>query len=155
MLIVVEHRYLKTFTQGALDLKARRSGDVLEVDATEADADARDRVNDLLHCPWLDHDGERGHAGEFGEQQRLPFHHGQRRERTDVAETEDGRAIGDDRDGVRALGEGPRSLGIGSDRAADPGHTGRVHEREIVAVAHGNPTGHRDLAAQMHQEGPV
>ena len=69
MLIVVEDRDLQTLAQLAFDLKTGRGSDVLEVDAAEAHADPRDRVDGLLDRPGLDHDGERRDAGEVGEEE--------------------------------------------------------------------------------------
>ncbi len=152
MLVVVEHRDVQPLSEPALDLEAGRRGDVLEVDAAKAHRDPCDGLDRLLDGAGLDDDGERGHAGEIGEQQRLPLHHRQRGERADVAEAEDRGPIGDDRDRIRPLSEGPRPLGVGRDREGHSRDTGRVHQREVVAIAHRDSAGHRDLAAQMHEE---
>ena len=84
--------------QAALDLEAARRGDVLEVDAAEGRRDRLDEADDLVDVVGVQAQREGVDAGEVLEQQRLALHHRHGGRGADVAEAEDGGAVGDDRD---------------------------------------------------------
>ena len=75
--------------------------------------------------------------------------------RTDVAQPEHRRAVRDDGDRVLLDRQGVRLLGIVVDRHADAGDAGRVGHREVVARLHRHLAADLDLAAEVHEEGPV
>ena len=77
------------------------------------------------------------HIGEAFEEHAFAFHHRLGSQRAPVAETEDGCAIGDDRDEV-----GLGGVFIGGFRAAldfedDLGDAGRVGQRQVTLGDHG------------------
>ena len=70
-------------------------------------------------------------VGEAFEQDALAFHDGLAGQRADVAESEDGGAVGDDRDQVALGGVLESVLWVLLDFEAGHGHAGRVGEAEI------------------------
>ena len=121
--------------QALLDLEAFRRLDVLEIDAAEGRLQRRDHVDELVDVLLVDLDVEHVDAGEFLEQDRLAFHHRLGGERADIAEAEDGGAVGDDRDEVLARGQVGRLGRVGGDRLAGRGDAGRIGERQVALVA--------------------
>ena len=64
-------------------------------------------------------------------------------------------AVGDHRDGVALDGQ-PAGVGrVVRDRLAHPGDAGRVGPGQVVPVSQRRLGGDLDLAAEVHQEGPV
>ncbi len=94
MLVVVEDRNVQFFLQAALDFKAARSRDVLEVDSPEARLHGFDDFHDLVDVLGAQAQRERVDSGEGLEQHRLAFHDRHGRRRPDVAETEDCGSVG-------------------------------------------------------------
>ena len=94
-------------------------------------------------------------VGEPLEERGLALHHRQRGTRADVAEPEDGRAVGDHRDRVALDRQLADVLGVVVDRHRHPADAGRVGHREVVAGAQRHLGGDLDLAAEVQQEGPV
>ena len=135
--------------------KQRGRRDVLEVDAGEDRRDELDGPHDLVGVLRVEADRERVDAGEALEQRRLALHHGQRGLGAEVAEAEHGRPVGDDGDGVALDGEPPGVVGVLGDGQADARHAGRVDHRQVVAVADRDLRRDLDLAAEVHEEGPV
>ena len=84
MLVVVEDRNVALFLQLALDLKAARCGDVLQVDAAEGAGDQADRVYKLVHIMRLDAKRERIHIAERLKEHALALHDRQTGFRADV-----------------------------------------------------------------------
>ena len=124
MLVVVEHRDVEQPAQPALHLEAAGGADVLQVDAAEAGRDELHRPDDLIGVLAVQADRPGVDVGEALEQGRLALHHGQRGVRTDVAQAEHGRAVGDHRDGVPLDGQPARVLpvaAIASETRPTPG----------------------------------
>ena len=131
MLIVVEDGDAE-IGEARLDLEAARRRDVLEVDATE---DGRDRAHgrdDGIGVLRIEANREGVDARELAKEDRLSLHDGERGERPEVAEAEDRRAVGHDRDGVPLDGELTRARGRCGDRKADGGDAGRVGQAQVV-----------------------
>ena len=103
MLVVMEDRHIEPFAQLGFDFEAARSRDIFEIDAAEARRYRFHDFDDLIDIGFGDADRERFDAGEGLEENRLAFHDRQSGLRSDVPESEHGRAIGDDGDQV-ALG---------------------------------------------------
>src|SRR6266511_888536 len=85
-------------------------------------------------------------ASEVLEEERLAFHHGQARFRTNVTEAEDARSVGDDGDLVPLVRQGPDFLGIRLDVEARLCDAGSVPDRKVVERAHRDPRDDLDLA---------
>ena len=114
VLVVVEDRDVQALPEPALDLEAARRRDVLQVDAAEAGRDHLDGAHDLVGVLAGQADRPGVDVGEPLEQRGLALHHRQRRTRSDVAEPQHRRAVGDHRDRValdRQLGTRRRGCG--------------------------------------------
>ena len=135
VLVVVEHRDVEQFGEPALDLEAARRGDVLEVDAAEDRRDVDHRLDDLVDVLGGEAERKGVDVAELLEEHRLALHHRDRRVRADVAETEHGAAVADDRHGVALDGEVPDAARILGDGEADPRDPGRVDHRQVVTRA--------------------
>ena len=83
-----------------LHLEAARRRDVLQVDPGEPGRDRPHHRDDLVDVLGVQAQRPGVDAGEPLEQRRLALHHRQRRLRTDVAQPQHGRAVGDHRDAV-------------------------------------------------------
>ena len=150
MLVVVKHRNLHAVAQLALDVEAFRSLDVLQVDTAETGFQAGDDLDQFVGVVFADFDIEHVDAGEFLEQDTFSFHHRLGRQRTDIAQTEHGGAVGDDRYQVATSGDGGDLARIVHDRFASGGDTGGVGQRQIALVSERLGRGHFDLAVGSH-----
>ena len=155
VLVVVEDRDVEPLAQPCLDLEAARRGDVLEVDASEARRDRGDDVDDPVGVLGVEADRPRIDVGEPLEQGALALHHRQCGTGSDVAQSEYGGAVGDDRDAVALHGQPRDVLGVLGQREADPPDTGGVGHRQVVAGAQRHLGVDLDLAADVQQERAV
>jgi hypothetical protein len=137
VLIVVEDRDAHAGLQPLLDLEAFRRLDVLEVDSAEGGLQRGDHLDQLVHIVLGHLDVEHVDAGEFLEQDRLALHDGLGGERTNIAEAEHGRAVGDHGDQVLAGGEIGRLGRVGGNRLAGGGHAGRIGQGQVALIAEG------------------
>ena len=94
VLVVVEHRDAHAFGQLFFDVKAFRRLDVFEIDAPQRGFQRRDDVNQLVGIALGQLDVEHIDAGKFLEQATFAFHDRFARQRPDIAQTQNGRAIG-------------------------------------------------------------
>ena len=136
VLVVMEDGDVHQLAQALLDDEAFRRLDVLEIDAAEGRAEIAHRVDELVGVLGVDFEIDRIDVGEALEQHRLAFHHRLRGQRAEIAEAEDGGAVGDDGDEVRArrivVGLG-RVLGDGQHRHGD---AGRIGQRQVALRRH-------------------
>ena len=144
MLVVVHHRDVELGDQALFDLETARRRNVLEVDAAEDRRDELHRLDDLLGILGVETDGEGVDAAELLEEYRLAFHDGERRFRSEVAEAENSRAVGDDRDGVGFDGVLVSEFFVRANSFAHGRDARRVGAREVVAI------GERHLALGFH-----
>ena len=93
VLIIVEHRDVHGLAQAFLDDEALRRLDVLEVDAREALAEEAYAIDELIDVVGVDLEVDGVDVGEALEQDRLALHHRLGRQRAEIAEAEDGRAV--------------------------------------------------------------
>ena len=143
VLVVVEDRDIHQLAQPAFDDEAVGRLDVLEIDAAEGRLEIAHRVDEGVDVLGVDLEIDRIDVGEALEEDGLAFHHRLRGERAEIAEAEDGGAVGDDRDEIaaRRVVEGlVRVLGDRLDRNRDPR---RVGERQVALRRH--RLGRRDL----------
>ena len=155
MLVVVEDGDVECLAQPALDLEAAWRRDVLEVDAAEDRGDRDDRSHDLVHVLRREADGEGVDPAELLEEDCFALHDGERRLGAHVTESEHGRPVRDDGDGVLLDGERPDLRGILGDRRRDPRHSGRVGHRQVVARLERLARRDLELASEVHEERPV
>ncbi len=113
-------------------VEAAGGGDVLELDRGERRRDMDDRLDDLVGVLGVEEDGHAGKPGQGLDQAGLALHDRHGRLGPDVAQAEDGRAVGDDGDEVAdggvAAGEGRVVL----DLEADLGHARACRPRRSV-----------------------
>ena len=136
VLVVVEDRDRHAFAQPVLDLETFGSLDVLEVDGPEGRLQRRHDLDEPVGILGIHLDVEDIDAGEFLEQDRLALHDGLSGQRTDVAEAEDGRSIGDHADEIAAGREVARRVRILDDRLAGGRDARRIGQREIALRRH-------------------
>ena len=143
VLVVVKDRDVHQFAELLLDDEALRRLDILEVDAAEGGAEVSHRRDEGVRVLGIDLKVDRIDVGEALEQHRLAFHHGLRRQGPEIAEAEDGGAVGDHRHHVAlggvVVGAG-RILGDGLHRHGD---ARRIGERQVALRRHG--LGRHDL----------
>ncbi len=132
VLVVVEHGDVQLLLERLLDVEALRRLDVLEVDASEGRRDATHRVDELVRIRLVHLDVEDVDARELLEQDTLPLHDGLAGESTDVAESKNGRAVGDDGDQIASRRVAVREIGILLDLEAGDRDAGRVGEGQLV-----------------------
>ncbi len=139
----------------ALDLEAVGRADVLEVDAAEAAGDPLHRVDERVGVVGVDEDRHGGDAGKLAVEHRLSLHDGHGCDRADVAEAEDARAVGADRDGAPDHGEAMGEGRLVGDREADAGDSRRVGVAHVLQGLHLVRGDDGELAALVRMEGAV
>ena len=155
VLVVVEDGDVELVAEPPFDLEAARGGDVLQVDPAVHRRERLDDGDDLLGVGGVEADRPGVDVGEPLEQRGLALHHRQRGGGTDVTQTQHRGSVGDHGHGV-ALDRQPAGVGgVGGDRQAHPGHARGVRPGEVVPVAQLDLGLHRQLPAQVHQEGAV
>src|SRR5207302_6107897 len=135
VLVVVEDGNVQARLQPVLDLEAPGCADVLEVDAAERRRDAHDALDDVVDVLGVKRNRYGVDTPEVLEEKGLALHDRQRRRRSDVAETENGGAVGHDGDGVALPGVVVHQVRLVGNREAHFGNAGRVSEGKVVAVA--------------------
>ncbi len=146
VLVVVKDRDVELRLEVFLDVEASRGRDVLQVDAPEGGGDQSHRLDDHIGVFGVHADGESVDAGEALEEDAFPLHHGQRRVGADVAEAQNGGAVGDDGHHVALAGNVIYGIGIPLDLPAGFRHAGRVDQRQVLHGLHGNPAFNGELA---------
>ncbi|MNZ97461.1 hypothetical protein D3C78_1166990 [compost metagenome] len=137
VLVVMEYRNVALLDQRTLDLEALGRLDVFQVDAAEGDRDALDGVDEGLRAFRVHLDVEHVDAGETLEQHPLALHHRLGRQRTQVAQTEDRGAIGDDCHQVALAGVLEGQLGIAGDLANRLGNARAVGQGQVARGSRG------------------
>ncbi|MNQ84856.1 hypothetical protein D3C85_999960 [compost metagenome] len=132
MLIIVEHRDVAAGDQRLFNLEALGGLDVFQIDATEGVGDSRDSVDELLAGVVFHLDVDGVDAGEALEQQGLALHHRLGGQRPQIAQPQDGGAVGDDGHQVALAGVAVGIIGIGGDLAHRLGDARAVGQRQIA-----------------------
>ncbi len=146
VLVVMEHRNVEFFAQAALDDEAIGRRDVLKVDAAPGRADIAHCTDEVFCIRRVHFDIKTVDIREPFEQDRLALHHRLRGHRTEIAETENGRAVGDHRHEVSLGRIIIRQVFVSGDRKNRDGHAGAVGQRQVALRAHRLGRDHRDLA---------
>ncbi len=136
VLVVMKHRNIEQFPQLLLDDEAFRRLDVLQVDAAPALAEQLDAVDDLLRVFRRHFEVDGIDVGEALEQHRLAFHHWFCRQRAEVAEAEDGRAVGNDGDEIALGGVVVGAVLVRGDGQHRHGDPGRIGQRQVALGRH-------------------
>ena len=132
MLVVVEYGDFAAFAQFAFDVEAFGRFDVFEVDAAESRLQRGDNVYQFLRVFFVDFDVEHIHTGEFFEQYAFAFHHGFAGQCADVAQTQNGGAVGDDGDQVAFGGVFVGVLRVGMDFHTGSGDARRIRQCQVL-----------------------
>ena len=147
VLVIVEDGDIAKLSESRLDLKASGCGNVLEVNAAEA---AREKIYgsyELVNVLCLDAKGECVNVGKRLEECALTLHNRHTCLRADIAETENGRAVGDYRNEIVTSGE---LKGLGDvllNLKTGLCNTGGVCKREILRVSERRSRDNLDLSA--------
>jgi hypothetical protein len=136
VLVVVEHRDVEQLLQLGLDAEALGALDVLEVDAAEGDADVLDDGDDLVGIGGRDLDVDGVDVGEALEEHPLALHHRLGGQRAEIAQAQDGRAVGDHRHQIALGGVVVGRLRILGDLQHRHGDARRIGQRQIPLGGH-------------------
>ncbi len=129
VLVIVEDRNVAALLESLFDFEAVGGADVLEIDASDGGRQELAESNDLCRVLAVDLDVEDVDVGEGLEEDALALHHRLARHRPDVAESEDGGAVGHHRHQVSLVGVFVDQLGVARDLEARFRHPGGVGER--------------------------
>ena len=132
MLVIVEHRNVAARDQRLFNLETLRRLDIFQIDATEGIGDSRHRVDKLLAGLVLHLDVDGVDTGEALEQQGLALHHRLGGQRPQIAQTQNGSAVGDDGHQVALAGIAVGIGRVGGDLAHRLGNTRAVGQRQIT-----------------------
>jgi hypothetical protein len=132
VLVVVKDGDVQARLQRFLDLEAVRRGDVFQVDAAEGRRNVDHGFDEAGDAGGVDLDVEHVDAGEALEQDALAFHHRLAGQRAQVAQAEDGGAVGDHRDQIALVGVAVGVGGILGDLAHRLGDAGGVGQGQFV-----------------------
>ena len=132
VLIIMHDRYIECLDEPLFNSKAFRRGDILEIDAAEGGRNRLDGPHDLIGILSIEHDGPRIDIRSLLEDERLPFHHRECAVRTDVAETEHRRPVGNNRDAVLLHRQQSRVLRMFRKVKRRDTHARRIPEREVL-----------------------
>ena len=102
VLVIVENRNVTAFLQTTLDLEAAGCGNVFQIDTTKAAGDQANRFYDLVHILGANAKRNRIDIAETLEQCTFALHDRHAGFRSDVAQSENGGAVGDDCDQIAA-----------------------------------------------------
>ena len=130
----MEYGNFHALPQRALDVETFRGLDVLKVDPPEGRLQARHDLDQFVRVALVDLDVEHVDAGKFLEQTGLSLHYRLAGQRPDIAQTEYGGAVGDDRHQVGARGQRRRLVRIIPDGKAGIGNAGRIGERQVALI---------------------
>ena len=131
VLVVVEHRDVHFLLEHLFDVEALGGLDVLKVDAAEGGLKGLHHFDDLVGIGEGEVDVIGVHVRERLEEHALAFHDRLAREGADVAEPEDGGAVGNDGHEVAAPGVGIGEGRIVGDGEAGVGDAGGIGHRQV------------------------
>ena len=147
MLVVVEHRNLHALAQLALHIKTIRRLDVFEVDAAKSRLQRGDDVHQLVQVVlFVNLDVKHINTGKLLEQNRLALHHRLGCQRADIAQAQDGGAIGNHRYQIAPAGVFEDGVGVFGDFLARRSNAGRIGQRQVMLVDQLGGRGDGDLA---------
>ena len=96
VLVIVEDRYFHAFAQFALDIKAVRCLDVFQIDAAKSRLQRGDDVDQFVKVMFfINFDVKHVNAGKLFKQNTLALHHRLGGQGANVAQAQNGCAIGD------------------------------------------------------------
>ena len=132
MLVVVHHGDVEFAAQPLFDDETLRGFDILQVDAAEGGRDVLDRPDEFVRVVRIHLDVENVYVGECFEKQSFSFHDGFAGQRSDVAQTEYCRSVGDDGHQIGLRGIFVCVLGVLLYFEARIGYAGGVGQRQVA-----------------------
>ena len=142
VLIIMKDRDAHAFAQPAFHFKTFRRLDVFQIDGAEGRFQRGNYLDQFIRVFFVNLDVNRINAGEFLKQNRLAFHHGFGRQRTDGTKPQHRRAIGNHRHQIAARGIVKGSARVGGYRLARGGNAGGISQAKIPLGFH--PLGRHD-----------
>ncbi len=146
VLVVVEDRNLHRLPERLLDVETVRGANVLEVDAADRRLEQLAELDHVVGILGPDLEIEHIEIGELLEEICLSLHHRLSRQRADVAQSQNGGAVGDDRNEVALGCVLVDVVGLRLDLEAGDRDPGRIGEREVALVVEGLGRYYRDLS---------
>ncbi|MNC37776.1 hypothetical protein D3C75_863500 [compost metagenome] len=134
MLVIMKHGNVQFFLKPPFNLEAAGRADVLKVDSSEDRADRLDDEDNFLRVLGVQTDGESIHIRKLLEQHRLALHDRSRCSRPDISKTEYGCSIRYHSNRISLDGKGIGFIRFVRNSGAYPGHTRRIHPRQIIPV---------------------
>ncbi|OPY14478.1 MAG: hypothetical protein A4E74_02361 [Syntrophus sp. PtaB.Bin075] len=151
----MENGDIEFLFQALLDFEAAGRGNVFQIDPSETGGNPFYSLDDFFRIFCIQADGEGVNAAEAFEQYGFPFHDRQRGFRTDIPEPEDGRSVGDDRNGVFSDGQIIGSFDILRNSEGYPRDAGGIGHGQVIAVCHWNFADHLDFPSRVPEKGAV
>ena len=156
VLIVVKNRDVEEFAQLLFDNETVRRLDVFEIYPAKTRPEIADAVDEGVDIVGVDFQVDRIDIGKALEQDGLALHHRLRRQRAQVAEAENGRAVGDDAHQVAARRVVVGGARVFRDAPHRRGDAGRIGQRQVPLGR--QRFGRRDLdlarpPGGVHQQG--
>jgi hypothetical protein len=145
MLVVVEDGDFQRAAQFLLDLETFRGTNVFEVDTAEGGLQNLAGADDFLGILGVEFDIENVDVRESLKQHSLTFHDGFAGHGADVAESEDGGAVGDDGNQVALRGVLIDFVGILFNFQARNGDAGRIGKAQVALCTAGFGRNDSDL----------
>ena len=152
VLVVVEDGDVAFFLQLPLDFKAAGRGDVLQVDPAEGTGNQGHGVDKFVHVVGPDAQGKGVHPAEGLKQHAFALHHRHTGLGPDVAQAQDGGAVGDDGAEVVPPGQVVGPVEVLLDFQAGQRHAGGIGQGQIVPGGHGDPRRHFNFPAPCFME---
>ena len=131
MLVVMHDGNVERLLQPFLDIETLRGLDVLQVDASKGRGNALHGLTEFLGIFFVDLDVKDINASIYLEEQSLTLHDGFAAHGTDVTQSQDGSAVGDDSYQIAFVGILVRIIGIVLNLQTGIGHTRRVSQRKV------------------------
>ena len=131
VLIVVENGNIQFFDEPLFNFEAFRRLDIFQVNAAKGGRQRLADLDNFIRAARSDLDIKDIDIGELLKEHALSFHHRLRRQRTAIAQAQDGAAIGDDGDQVGAGGQLEDGERILVDLQHRFRHARRIGQREV------------------------
>ena len=136
MLVVMKDGNVHHLAQLLLDDETVGRLDVFQIDAAEAGAQIAHGIDEGVHVGGIDFQIDGIDIGETLEQHRLAFHHRLGGGGAQIAQAQDGGAVGDHRDHVAAVGIVEHRIGVFRDGAHRHRHARRIGQAEVALGRH-------------------
>ncbi len=150
VLVVVEDRDVHFFLEGFLNVEAFRGLDVFKVDAAKGRLHGLDYFDEFVGIADVEVDVEHVHVGEDLEEHALAFHDRLACGRADVAETQNGGAVGHHGHEVAARGVFKGFFGVFRDFLAGLGDARAVRHGQVLLRHAGLDGNDLDLSLASH-----